>query len=301
MKMKLIGFFAILSLALALGGFASAQDATKTTASKILYHDGTVLIGDSHVYFIWYGCWGTPGCGDAASQSNDAATQQIMTDFVSNVWLSPYLMIDAGYPDLHGYTPSGVVYFGGATADYYSHGPALSEADVESIVAGALKVGSLPADPIGIYVVLASSDVSVDDTATHLCLTCCQFHRHSIYNGTGFRYVFVGNPSRCPTGCAANFVGKPSPNANYAADAMASWLAHSLNGVLTNPDGTGWYDRYGLENADKCAGAFGSTYTITNPDGQTAQANVQLGIRHYLLEENWLNSRKGHCAMSYLQ
>ena len=191
-----------------------------------------------------------------------------------------------------------MVFYGGGIGDYYSHGPSLSEADVEAIVSGALQRGALPADPSGIYVVLGSSDISVDDTATHLCLTCCEFHRHSTFNGSPFRYIFVGNPSRCPTGCAQQFAAQPSPNGNYAADAIASWLAHALNGVLTNPDGTGWYDRYGLENADKCAGTYGQTYTVTNPDGETALANIQLGWRHFLVEQNWVNGKKGACALS---
>jgi len=68
-------------------------------------------------------------------------------------------------------------------------------------------------------------------------------------------------------------------------------LTHALNGVLTNPFGNGWYDRYGLENADKCTGNFGTTYTT--PNG--ARANLRLHQRDYLVEQNWVNNRKGSC------
>lgn len=56
-----------------------------------------------------------------------------------------------------------------------------------------------------------------------------------------------------------------------------------LSEVSTNPLGTGWYDRYGLENAEKCEGTFGQTYTTSNG----AKANMKLGSRDYLIQQNW--------------
>jgi hypothetical protein len=75
---------------------------------------------------------------------------------------------------------------------------------------------------------------------------------------------------------------------------MASTLAHALDVIVTNPYGNGWFDRYGLENADKCRGTFGQTYTTANG----ARANMQLGQRHFLIQQNWINVRRGHCGLS---
>jgi hypothetical protein len=86
-----------------------------------------------------------------------------------------------------------------------------------------------------------------------------------------------------------------------AADAMVSWLAHALNAVVTNPENDGWFDRYGLENSEKCEGTYGTTYPVTNLWGESALANVQFGSRHYLLQQNWVNGKKGHCSTSYLK
>ena len=97
---------------------------------------------------------------------------------------------------------------------------------------------------------------------------------------------------------AASGLIKLTPNGDYAADAMVSWLAHALNAVVTNPTGDGWYDRYGLENSEKCELTYGTTYPVTNQNGQSALANIHLGQRHYLLQQNWVNGKKGHCAMS---
>jgi hypothetical protein len=42
---------------------------------------------------------------------------------------------------------------------------------------------------------------------------------------------------------------------------MASIIAHELEEAATDPDLNAWYDRRGMENADKCAWTFGSTST----------------------------------------
>jgi phosphate-induced protein 1 len=46
----------------------------------------------------------------------------------------------------------------------------------------------------------------------------------------------------------------PTPNNNAEADSMASTIAYVLNAIVTNPLDDAWFYRYGLENADKCAG-----------------------------------------------
>jgi hypothetical protein len=68
----------------------------------------------------------------------------------------------------------------------------------------------------------------------------------------------------------------------------------NLAEVVTDPTGGGWFDRYGLENAAKCVGQFGTTYLTANG----ARANLRLGRRDYLIQQNWVNDRKGHCAMN---
>jgi hypothetical protein len=116
------------------------------------------------------------------------------------------------------------------------------------------------------------------------------------------KYGFIGNPNRCPSLEAPQFVMPngtrlPTPNNDFAADAMASTLARLLSNIVTNPSGGGWYDRYGLETADKCYGTFGTTYTTANG----AVANVRWVGRDYLIQQNWVNDRKGRCGMQWTQ
>ena len=86
------------------------------------------------------------------------------------------------------------------------------------------------------------------------------------------------------------------PNIDFAADGMVSTIAHALAASVTNPTGTGWFDRHGLENAAKCQGTFGTTY-VTSYNG--ARANMRLGVRDFLIQQNWVNNpRKGYCGLS---
>jgi hypothetical protein len=300
MKSKLIAVTLALGLAV-LGGPAAAQNASPASSNStssptrtdrsIEYHNGPVLTGTQFVYFIWYGDWST-----------NTYSQIVLADFVSNLGASPYFQINTGYPDSSGQAPSGELTYGGGALDAYSHGVSLTEADVADVVANAFRTGGLVPDPQGIFVVLTSRDVTVMDGATQFCLTCCNLHGHSVFAGSDFRYVFVGSPRRCPSACAPR---AQSPNGyygagSYEADAMASWLAAALSEVVTDPYNDAWHDRYGLENAEKCEGTFGQTYTVTNPAGELADANIKLGYRDFLLQQNWVNGKKGHCAMSIL-
>src|SRR4051812_2073082 len=53
----------------------------QAAASSIGYHGGPVILGTTHVYYIWYGNWA----------ANTATT--ILTDFASSVGGSPYFNI----------------------------------------------------------------------------------------------------------------------------------------------------------------------------------------------------------------
>ena len=85
------------------------------------------------------------------------------------------------------------------------------------------------------------------------------------------------------------------PNGNAGADGMASVLAHELEEAATDPDLNAWYDRRGYENADKCAWTFGAEYTAANG----TRANMHLGSRDFLIQQNWVNASGGYCAVGY--
>jgi hypothetical protein len=263
--------------------------------TMITYHGGWIMTFTPDVFFIWYGCW-EDNCG----QAGDSNTQLILTDFIQNIGGTPYFQMNAFYYDYQGHTPSGALLYGGSIVDRYSHGTDLNASDIQEIVADAITDNRLPQDPGGIYVVLASADVS--SLSTGFCVPSTQpHHGQGEALGSSFRYAFVGNPMRCPRVAAPQYFALrqilPTPNGSLAADGMASTLAHVLSTTITNPVGEGWYDGLGLQNADKCEGQFGPTYETANG----ARANLQLGQRNYLIQQNWANDGEGRCAMSQFQ
>jgi len=247
-----------------------------------------VRTGGQNIYFIFYGNW----------IGNETA-MQLLTEFTSTVGNTPYMRINSTYADGSGQQASSALVYGGSVIDAsYSHGAIeLTETDIQDIIEDQILNFSLPHDPQGIYVLVASQDVS--SSATGYCVPGAPpFHGHGVINGADTQYVFLIDPRRCTALAGGQYfprVGNDfeTPNGNFSGDAMVLNLAHAFSGLLTDPKDNGWYDRYGLENADKCTGTFGQTYTT--PNG--APANVHIGQRDYLLEQNWVNDRKGRCAL----
>ena len=287
---KVLNIIAIIVLC----ALATAAQNSRLT-SKMLYHNGPVLPGIRNIYTIYYGCW-DQNCGFPG----DAATPQLLADFITTIGGSPYMRINSTYTDASGQpAASSFIYGGQIDESSYSHGVDLTPSDVVGVISDLVNSFRLPQDPNGIYVIIASADVA--STATGFCTPSAPpFHAEGLVNGSPVKYIFLGNPNRCPSVAGPQFSRSgPTPNGSYAADVLASNMAHALNGILTNPLGNGWYDRYGLENADKCQdalghAAFGQTYLTANG----ARANVRFGARDYLIQQNWVNDRKGRCAMA---
>ena len=286
---KALPIFLIIGLA-ALSTAAQKQQLT----SKMLYHNGPVLTGNQNIYLINYGCW-TDNCG----RTGDTKTTEILADFLIYLGNTPYAQINSTYTDASGHPATSSFILGGIIADAsYSHGTDLTQADMVDLISYHVNNFRLPQDSNGIYVILSSADIA--STATGFCSPSAPpFHGRGLVNGSFVNYIYLGNPTRCPSVAGPQFSPSgPTPNDSYAADVLVSNLAHALNGLLTNPLGNGWYDRYGFENADKCQDAlghpaFGQTYLTANG----ARANVRFGGRDFLIQQNWVNDRKARCAM----
>ena len=256
---------------------SDTSGAVSKGANGIDYHGGPLMLGETNLYFIWYGNWG----GNTALN--------ILADFAESLGGSPYYNINTTYRDGSNVNPSNSVSLAGASVDNYSRGSALDDADLKMIVSRAIGSGALPAETNAVYFVLTSADVN---ETSGFCTRHCGWHARGTIDGRNLKYVFVGNPDRCPGACATQTIG---PNGNAGADAMASTIAHELAKTVTDPELSAWYDRRGRENADKCAWTFGSTYTTANG----ARANMRLGSRDYLIQQNWVNAKGGYCALSY--
>ena len=259
---------------------AQVQTRARPGANGINYHNGPVMTGNTNVYYIWYGNW----------SGNSATT--ILTDLMQNLTGSPIYNVNTSYYNGSNVHVLNSVNYVQSTTDNYSLGTSLSDANIQSIVASAISSGRLPKDANAVYFVLTSKDVK---ETSGFGSQYCGWHTHGTISSSDIKYAFVGDATtQAPTGCIAVTAAK-SPNSNMGADGMASVIYHELSEAVTDPDLNAWYDRQGNENADKCAWKFGTTYTT----GSGGTANVLLGSRNFLLQQNWVNASGGYCSLSY--
>ena len=253
----------------------------KPGSNGITYHGGPLLgvVGGPPLtaYYIWYGNW----------SGNSATT--ILTDFAQNIGGSPYFNINTTYYNGSNAHIVNAVTYGGSTTVGYTHGTTLSDSGVQAVVSDAITSGALPNNTGAVYFVLTSADVN---ESSGFCTQYCGWHTYGTIAGSNIKYSFIGNADRCPSACAAQTTG---PNGNAGADAMASIIAHELEEAATDPNINAWYQGRYQENGDLCAWHFGTTYTVANG----AQANMRLGSRDYLIQQNWVNALGGLCALSY--
>ena len=238
----------------------------------ITAHGGPVILGTTNIHYIWYGNWG-------------ATDQNLLTTLAGGIGGSTYFNINTTYYNPANVKVSNSVAYAGSTSDVNeSRGNALSDADIQAIVAA-----QNPTDTNGVYFVLTTKDVNA---TSGFCTQYCGWHTHATINGRDIKYSFVGNPERCPVSCTN---GTGSPNGSVGADGMASIISHELEETVTDPDLNAWYDSRGAENADKCAWTFGTTYTTANG----GVANMNLGGKDWLIQQNWVNAAGGYCAKSF--
>jgi len=256
-------------------GFAKAA---RTRTAGISYHGGPVLLGTTNAYYIWYGNW-----------ANNTAVS-ILTDLANTIGGSPYFNINTTYYNGSNTHVTNAVHYAGSTTDSYSQGTALSDNAIQAIVSAKIASGALPKDTNGVYFVLTSADVN---ETSGFCTQYCGWHTNATISGSDIKFAFIGNPDRCPSACEDQSAS--SPNGNPGADGMASIISHELEETVSDPDLNAWYDRQGNENADKCAWTFGATYAAANG----SLANMKLGTRDFLIQQNWLNVGAGSCAKSY--
>ena len=118
----------------------------------------------------------------------------------------------------------------------------------------------------------------------------CAWHSTGTCNGVQVQFAFFFDLDGDP-GC------DPGANGSHTQGtaALGNVSGHELSEALTDNHLDAWYDGGGAENADKCAWKFGTTYTT----GNHAKANMKLGTRDYLIQQNWVNASGGFCAKSY--
>jgi hypothetical protein len=241
------------------------------------------MTGSPAIYMIYYGNFTGSSTPDILnylmSNLNGASYYKILQTYYQTSRTTGVSTFVSGYP-----------VFGGAVYDTtYSIGKSIDDTGVFNIVARQISQKKLPLSDNAIYFVVADAQVQEN---SGFCTAYCGWHYSDLLSNVWVKYSFIGSPARCPRSCSSQSL---TPNGNLEADAAASILMHELVETASDPNVNAWYDNSGYENADKCAWKYGTVYKSANG----AYANMRIGARDYLVQQNWVNANAGYCGLTY--
>jgi hypothetical protein len=279
------------------------SDAQKDAGNKgkpgqgtgISYHGGPVLQSGTKVVAIY---WASspiynngPTPGTASSGSND---NSLIGYFLSHLGGSNYFGINSSYTDGAGRAIANSVTYTSYWANN-TNAPSgttkITDTQMIAMIQSGINSGAIGYDANTLYLIFTAGKVNLGGG---FGTSYCGYHTHgtvsvdgsartALYAAMPYDYAYPGS---CTNGTAA-------PNGDPGADGEVSVLAHEIEETTTDMMGNAWYDNRGYENADKCAWNFGTTY-----NNGTGVANVKLGTKDFLIQQNWKNQGSGGCVLS---
>ncbi len=259
----------------------------------ISYHGGPIVATEHAVAIYWSGSTIYSGGPTPGTTGTAAADGSLVGYFLGNLGGSPYYNINTTYTDTvgGGHTVANALSYSGYWADNAgapSGTQNVSDASIQAEIVNGFTSGKLTYDPSTVYAVFSSGAVNLGGGAF---TQYCAYHGDFTWNGQVVLYAAMPYDWNNPAACSAL---SGSPNGDSAADTEVSVLAHELEEANTDPQLNAWYDTSGYENADKCAWTFGTTYTSGG-----GQANIRVGAKDFLVQQNWLNANGGACVQGY--
>jgi len=211
--------------------------------------------------------------------------------FLNHLGGSPYYNINTTYTDGAGTAiQNSVTYTQFWASNTNVPLPVVPVTDLQmqnQIIAGFTN-GQLTYDPSTLYLIFSDQLVN---PGGGFGVVYCAYHGNFTWNGNDVKYAAMPHDIDF-FDCSAL---SGSPNNDAAADAEVNTLAHEIEETNTDEDLDAWYDNSGNENGDKCAWNFGTTYTTAN--GSTA--NMKIGAKDFLVQQNWVNANGGGCRLSW--
>lgn len=231
---------------------AGGQGAAKKVGGPLIDHGGVVL--DSSATYAIY--WGKP-----SDFPSDLATG--MEDLLSGLSGSSYLDIASEYTRGADISTT----YGGSTSD--PSAPPRKAPRVSDIGAEVCRLVASP-DPDGIYIVFTSNAPHVNYCAWHAYATC---------NGVTFQVAYVPNQELLPSCSPFTKVDLGCNSYSDGTVTSADSVAHEVMEAITDPHLDAWYDKNGLEVADKCEYDY--------------QSCVELSTSSWQIQSEWSNQIGG--------
>ncbi len=274
--------------------FAKANAGAKSSGTGIFYHGGAIIAPSAtNVAAIYWSAdtiyKGQPAVGTSGLGSGDGS---LVGYFLGHLGGSAYFNINTTYYSGTSHVSNAVNYTQywatGAPAPLPNSSP--TDADMIAMLQAGFNTNRLTYDPNTVYAIFSGAGVNLGGG---FITQYCAYHTHGTVtvNGVQRTVLYAAMPHNIdsPSACTA---GRASPNSDAAADAEVNTLAHEVEETTTDELGTAWYDGRGYENADKCAWTFGTTFTS---GGGTA--NISVGSKNFLVQQNWVNTGSGGCAL----
>ena len=277
------------------------KNASRRTGSGtgISYHGGPVLQAGTNVAAIYWASApifnGGPAVGSHGGGSSDGS---LVGTFLRALGGSSYFNINTTYKDGSGKAIANVVKY----TQYWANGSnapsgttSISDAQMVAMLQSGFNSGALSYDASTVYAIFTSGKVNLGGGFgtqycayhTHGTVTINGVSRTVLYAAMPYNYAY---PSACTSGYAAAN-GSLDPGADYEVNT----LAHEIEETTTDMMGNAWFDNRGYENADKCAWKWGTTYTTA----AGGVANLNIGGKDFLVQQNWINAGSGGCRLSY--
>ncbi len=265
-----------------------------TQATGILYHGGPIIPSTKVAVMYWgtapiYTGGPTPG-----TTGTGAGDGSLVGHFLRNLGGSPYFNINSTYTDNvgGGHTVANSVTYTQFWANNQnvppSNGSAVSNATIQAEIIRGFNTGAWTYDPQTIYAVFTAGNTNLGGG---FGIQYCAYHGAFNNGANVVKYAAQPFVGVVLNGCSNS---TPAPNGDAAADAVVNVLAHEVEEAATDPELNAWFDASGQENADKCAWTFGATY-----NNGTGLANMNLGGKDFLIQQNWVNSGNGGCLLAF--
>jgi hypothetical protein len=271
----------------------SAAAAAAAGTNGILYHGGPIVPAEKTVAIYWSSSTIYSGGPAPDTSGSGSADGSLVGYFLGHLGGSPYYNINTTYTDTvgGGHTVANSLSYTGFWADTTSAPSGtqnVSDGTIQSEIVSGFTSGKIAYDPSTVYAVFSSGSVNLGGGAF---TQYCAYHGYFSWGGKTVLYAVMPYNYAKPSACSAL---SGSPNGDFAADAEVNTLAHELEEANTDPQLNAWYDGSGYENADKCAWTFGPTHTFGG-----GQANITVGTKDFLVQQNWLNANGGLCAQAF--
>lgn len=261
----------------------------------ISYHGGSVLLNGTNVAAVyWASAPIFSGGPDVNTSGAGSADGSLVGYFLSHLGGSDYFNINTSYTNGGTQHIANVVNY----TQYWANGTnapsgttSVSDAQMIAMLQSGFNSGALTYDPSTLYAIFTSGKVNLGGG---FGTQYCAYHTHGtvtiggvsktvLYAAMPYNYAY---PSACTSGYGA-------ANGDPGADYEVNTLAHEIEETTTDMMGNAWFDTRGYENADKCAWTWGTV----DKNGNTA--NITVGSKNFLVQQNWVNAGSGGCALKF--